>query len=509
MGACSSTSKIYKGSEKSLCKIRVKKNEKNEINSNTENGFFMEVGSKKCLITNNHVISQKEKNDDIEIEIWNKKKMTLKLSDREIKYFPKPKDITTIEINNTDEIFEEIQLLNSDSNNINDYGPYKNNEVYSIKNTKGNNQECESGIITNIRDFEFDHNIQIDKQSIGCPILLKKEEKILVIGIHNESIPEKKLGRGIFIGEIFKGLDYSYIIAEIDIKADQVNKDTRILNSYEESIRSFEQKEIKKEEINEEEIKNCVIKIDNENIPFNYKHKFNKKGKHSIQYFYNNLLNKTTYMFFECSSLTNIDLSNLNTQNIIDMSGMFQACSSLTALDLSCLDTRKVTNMSGMFLGCESLLNLNLSNFNTKNVNDMNYMFHGCKSLTNLDLLNFDTQNVTNMQNMFYGCESLKSVNLLSFNTENVTNMSLMFYKCESLANLDLSSFNTIQVKDMSWMFYECKSLIKLDLSNFNADNVFLHKMNNIFEGCVLLKKENLITKDTRIISKYKEKRYN
>ena len=219
MGACSSKSKIYKGCEKSLCKIRVKKNEKN---SNTGNGFFMEVDSKKCLITNNQVISQKEKNDDIEIEISNKKKMTLKLSDREIKYFPKPKDITTIEIKITDEIFEEILVLNKDSNNINDYGSYKNNDVYSIKNMIGNDPECESGKITNIGDFEFDHNIPIDKQSIGCPILLKKEEEILVIGIHNESIPEKKLGSGIFIGEIFKGLDYSYIIAEIDIKADQV-----------------------------------------------------------------------------------------------------------------------------------------------------------------------------------------------------------------------------------------------------------------------------------------------
>jgi surface protein len=35
-----------------------------------------------------------------------------------------------------------------------------------------------------------------------------------------------------------------------------------------------------------------------------------------------------------------------------------------------------------MFSGCNSLTNLNLSNFNTQNVTDMMRMFSGCNSLT-------------------------------------------------------------------------------------------------------------------------------
>ena len=35
-----------------------------------------------------------------------------------------------------------------------------------------------------------------------------------------------------------------------------------------------------------------------------------------------------------------------------------------------------------MFFGCESLTNLNLSNFNTQNVTDMNGMFFDSESLT-------------------------------------------------------------------------------------------------------------------------------
>ena len=37
-----------------------------------------------------------------------------------------------------------------------------------------------------------------------------------------------------------------------------------------------------------------------------------------------------------------------------------------------------------MFRDCNSLTNLNLSNFNTQNVTDMEHMFSFCNSLTNL-----------------------------------------------------------------------------------------------------------------------------
>ena len=60
--------------------------------------------------------------------------------------------------------------------------------------------------------------------------------------------------------------------------------------------------------------------------------------------------------------------------------------------------------MRGMFYECSSLKELNLSNFNTNNVTDMGYMFYKCSSLRELDLSNFNTNNVTKMASMFYGC---------------------------------------------------------------------------------------------------------
>ena len=80
----------------------------------------------------------------------------------------------------------------------------------------------------------------------------------------------------------------------------------------------------KKEYENEIEIKdNCEIRINDELIPFSYFHKFNKKGKYKIKYTFLLNLTKTDFMFSECRSLTNIDLSNFNNKNVKYMSYMF------------------------------------------------------------------------------------------------------------------------------------------------------------------------------------------
>ena len=60
--------------------------------------------------------------------------------------------------------------------------------------------------------------------------------------------------------------------------------------------------------------------------------------------------------------------------------------------------------MCRMFYGCSSLIELNLSNFNTNKVTNMSYMFYRCSSLKELNLSNFNTNNVTDMFGIFDGC---------------------------------------------------------------------------------------------------------
>ena len=70
--------------------------------------------------------------------------------------------------------------------------------------------------------------------------------------------------------------------------------------------------------------------------------------------------------------------------------------------------------MSCIFLGCTSLTSINLSNFNTNNVIDMNSMFYRCSSLTNINLSNFNTNNVVDMGGMFNGCEKLNKNGIIT-----------------------------------------------------------------------------------------------
>ena len=193
-------------------------------------------------------------------------------------------------------------------------------------------------------------------------------------------------------------------------------------------------------------------------------------------------------MFSNCG-LTSIDLSSFDTKNVTDMSRMFSG-SALTSIDLYSFDTKNVTNMCGMFEFCRSLASLNLSSFDTRNVTKMYQMFNDCESLTSLDLSSFDTNNVTSMWCMFYNCKSLASLNLSSFDTRNVKEMREMFSDCKSLTSLNLSSFDTRKVTNMENMFGGCKSLTNLDLSSFDTRNVT--RMNAMFAGCESLASLNL-----------------
>ena len=194
------------------------------------------------------------------------------------------------------------------------------------------------------------------------------------------------------------------------------------------------------------------------------------------------LLENVSYMFSECSSLTELDVSGLNTSEVTNMNNMFNNCRSLTKLDVSGFDTGKVTNMGNMFSGCSGLTELDVSRFDTSKVTNMGYMFYNCRGLTELDVSGFDTSKVTTMSNMFNDCSVLTELDVNGFATSEVTTMSYMFYNCNGLTKLYVSGFNTSEVTTMSYMFQNCNGLTELDVSRFDTGNVMY--MGHIFRGC-------------------------
>ena len=205
-------------------------------------------------------------------------------------------------------------------------------------------------------------------------------------------------------------------------------------------------------------------------------------------------------MFGYCRALTTLDVSNWNTANVTNLSWMFDSCPSLTTLDVSNWNTEKVTDMSGMFWNCYKLPILDVSNWNTENVTDIGGMFYGCYELTTLDVSNWVTTNVTDMSGVFNGCFALTALDVSNWNTKNVTSMGGMFIQCYKLTTLDVSNWDTSNVTTMYNMFYECSSLTTLDVSNWDTSNIT--DMGWTFFYCEALKELDVSNWDTSNVTR-------
>ena len=241
-------------------------------------------------------------------------------------------------------------------------------------------------------------------------------------------------------------------------------------------------------------------------------------------------------MFYRCSALTSLDLSNFNTKNVTDMSYMFCSCSALTTIFVSDkFVTGQVTSSVDMVSGCDKLIGaIKYVEKNTNNKDYANYetgyfapeggfpgyaVFDGgTGTLTfrsgpstskperaydlnvgtslpgwlaqreNIKTVVFDASfanaRPTNCYAWFYGCNNLTTIEGIEYlNTENVTNMGGMFYNCCALTSLNLTSFNTAKVTNMEEMFIGCSALTTIYVSDkFVTDKVTDSR--NMFSGC-------------------------
>ena len=212
-------------------------------------------------------------------------------------------------------------------------------------------------------------------------------------------------------------------------------------------------------------------------------------------------------LFSYLSKVTNINLSNFNTSNVVYMKQMFDFCINLESIDVTNFDISKVTSMMGMFRACKKLRTLDLSTwkcngnyinatkmFGNFNINideacinletiifpteknslyfsNINHMFATCEKINNLDLRGFNTDEVVYFNHVFYGCLSLTNLDISSWNTSNAWNFAGMFQYCTSLESIDVSHFDTHNVRTMHTLFHACYKLKSLDL-NFDTSNV-------------------------------------
>ena len=506
--------KIIKQMKKCICKIRLEKE--------SATGFFCNIlyDNKPfpVLITNHHVINREQINNISILQVSlndDTENKNIKINEKRKIYTSEKYDTTIIEIKEEDEINNFLEL---DDDILKDYQSLINENIYIIQYPDGNHGKQKAsvsiGVIKSESNFGGDinnkyliiHLCSTKPGSSGSPILRTSNNKI--IGIHRGGYKEN-----FNIGNYLR-----YPIKEYFAEQNIVKKIKEIKNEIYITLK-IEKNDINQEiyffdntdgtyDINEKEVKSVHdnLKELNESKPELYinskKTEYKKcfkpteEGNFLIRLKFNNIIKDCSFMFYDCSNITTIDLSSFDTKNVTNMSYMFSGCDNITNLDLSSFDTKNVTNMSNMFCDCNNIINLNLSSFDTEKVTNMSNMFSGCEKITNIDLSSFNTKNVTNMSNMFYNCRNIKNLDLSKFDTENVTNMNEMFYYCNNIKELNLSKFITKNVTNMSNMFYWCKNLQNLNISTFDTGKTV--NMSNMFSGCKSLTNLNISSFDTK-----------
>ena len=191
-----------------------------------------------------------------------------------------------------------------------------------------------------------------------------------------------------------------------------------------------------------------------------------------VSYLQSYNLAKTNSLFKGCSSLKSINLNFQNKVSLTNMDSMFLGCSSLESIDFSYINTSSIINMDSLFSGCSLLKKINLSDISTKSLTSMNSMFKNCNSLEEIILPEFNSEKETDISFMLSGCSSLKSLNFSGFKELIISKIESMFSGCKSIELLNLSEFKTALAKNMSHMFEGCNSLKNIILTNWDTSNV-------------------------------------
>lgn len=235
-------------------------------------------------------------------------------------------------------------------------------------------------------------------------------------------------------------------------------------------------------------------------------------------------------MFKYCSSLTNIDLSGWNLNNVTSMESLFQYCSGLASVTLPKVTSKKIQNMQYMFNGCSALTSVDLSGWNVENVRMMTNLFKGCFNLKEINLSGWVPKSLEEIYGMFSNCTSLESINLSGWNLENMKQIQYMFTGCTSLKTVDLSNWKTPKLSvlgrlitgcgsltyanlsgwDVSslyqidvYPFSGCVNLVTLDLSGWNLDNTIVDR--RLFENCNSLKTVRMVGCSQTTVDKIKK----
>ena len=207
--------------KKSICKLIINKEKKG-----AGTGFFIDINNYKYLITCYHVI-ENSLNNNITIEIWDKKIFNLKLNNNSSNIY---KDLDLVLINIKELNIKNISYLYYDANYIYGCLQYENLDIFTLSYQYGDELVPTSGKFIKKDDssnYLFFHNIDTEEGSSGSPIILFTKK---IIGVHKGYSKDMKLNFGIFIDDIIKVLNKDKSINKEKKSEDGIN----ILDNFDE-----------------------------------------------------------------------------------------------------------------------------------------------------------------------------------------------------------------------------------------------------------------------------------
>lgn len=172
------------------------------------------------------------------------------------------------------------------------------------------------------------------------------------------------------------------------------------------------------------------------------------------------------------TKLKNISgLKLLDFSNVTNMDNFFGSTSSNNTLSYingyESFDTSKVTSAKYAFAGVK-LSSFNLSNWNTSNMHDVTGMFYKTNATT-INLAGWNVNNITNYNDMFANNSRLESINLVGWNTKASANYAGMFNDCNNLISISTGDGFKVSNTNVS-MFKNDTKLIGVHGTTFIND---------------------------------------
>lgn len=167
----------------------------------------------------------------------------------------------------------------------------------------------------------------------------------------------------------------------------------------------------------------------------------------------NNVIKIGEKTFFNCSNLDNFSLP----PSIITIgNNLFEN----TPLKSLYIPERLSSITNNCFYNCTSLTNIDIHP-NSKMEQIGNYAFYLCNQLTEIDFNDTNSTNIINIGDFsFYDCNALKYFNI-PINTEHIGNNA--FYNCKEITSVTIPNTTTI-IGD--YCFYNCEKITNISFGN-------------------------------------------